>query len=224
MSTAEIVTDADIQSAVQAELDWTPEVDAAGIGVAVQEGTVTLSGEVRTTAEQVAAKKAALRVRGVIALVDQLRVHPGGSGVASTDLDVAKEVDHALRAAANVPDSIQAEIHLHHVTLTGHAQWDYQRHAAMRAVEHLRGVYSVSDTITLVPRAPSEDAAAGIARALLRNAQLDAASIRVTVDGTKAVLTGTVSSWAQKRQAEKAAWASLHVSEVENLIAVRPGE
>lgn len=33
-------TDHSIQDAVQSELEWSPEVDAAGIGVAVDDGVV----------------------------------------------------------------------------------------------------------------------------------------------------------------------------------------
>lgn len=213
-------SDLDVQALVYDELEWTPEVDAAGIGVAVDDGAVTLSGEVESYAERLAANRAAFRVRGVRAVVDNITVHPKG-GWPVTETDVAKNVERALEAASNVPDSVHAQVHEHVVTLTGEVEWDYQRRAARRAVQFLDGVYTVRDDITLSSRPTAVDTQDRIARALVRNAQLDAHAITVTVTGGKVTLTGTVRSAAERVQAEQAAWASPHVTEIDNRIAVR---
>lgn len=213
-------SDLDVQSLVYDELEWTPEVDAAGIGVAVDGGAVTLSGEVESYAERLAANRAAFRVRGVRAVVDNITVHPKG-GWLVTETDVAKNVEHALEAASNVPDSVHAQVREHVVTLTGEVEWDYQRRAARRAVQFLDGVYTVRDDITLSSRPTAADTQDRIARALVRNAQLDAHAITVAVEGGKVTLTGTVRSAAERVQAEQAAWASPHVTEIDNRIAVR---
>lgn len=213
-------TDLDVQSLVYDELQWTPEVDAAGIGVAVDEGAVTLSGEVESYAERLAANRAAFRVRGVRAVVDNITVHPKG-GWPVTETDVAKNVEHALQTASNVPDAVHAQVNEHIVTLTGEVEWDYQRRAARRAVQFLTGVYTVRDEITLSSRPASLDTQERIGRALVRNAQLDARGINVTAAGNKVTLTGTVRSAAERLQAEQAAWASPHVTEVENRITVQ---
>ena len=212
-----IATDSDlqIQAAVQAELEWTPDVDAAGIGVAVEDGAVTLTGEVDNYAERLAAKHAALRLRGVRAVVDAM-------AAIATETDIAKEVERALRTAVNVPATVQATLDGHHVTLTGEVQWDFQRVAAKRAVQYLRGVYSVNNMITLTARPSAEDAEERIKKAITRNAQLDATSIEVSAKGNTVTLTGSVASWAERRQAERAAWASPHVTDVVNRIQVRP--
>lgn len=212
--------DVSVQSAVQEELEWTPDVDAAGIGVSVEDGTVTLSGEVDTYAERVAARRAALRVRGVTAFVDNLTVHPNEISQPS-ETDVAKAVSLALNATSTIPDTVKAEINDGHVTLTGEVEWDYQRGAARRAVEHLRGVHTVSNLITLSPRPSALDTEERIRHALTRNALLDAKRIKVKVLGNKVVLDGTVRSFAEKQQAGRAAWNSPHVNDVENRISVR---
>ena len=213
-------SDQDIQTAVQDELEWTPDVDAAGIGVAVEDGAVTLSGEVDNYAERLAAKRAALRVRGVTTVVDDLVVHPK-SGWTVTETDIAKEVQRALKWAGNVPDTVKAEIKDHAVALTGQVSWDFQRQAAKRAVQYLRGVYSVNNMITLTARPSAVDTEERIKNALARNAQLDAKTIDARVSGNKVTLTGTVRSWAEKQQAGNAAWASPHVTDVDNRIVVR---
>ena len=221
MSTATATrTDHDIQASVQDELEWTPDVDAAGIGVAVEDGAVTLSGEVDDYAEKLAAKRAALRVRGVSAVVNDLTVHPKGATTV-TETDIAKEVERALKWTTNVPDTVKAEITGHNVTLTGQVQWDFQRQAAKRAVRYLRGVYTVNNMITLTARPSATDAKERITNALVRNAQLDANHITVSVVGNKATLTGHVRSWAEKEQAGFAAWAAPHVTDVANNLVVR---
>lgn len=214
-------TDGDIQTAVQDELEWVPEVDADGIGVAVEDGAVSLFGEVDSYAERVAAAKAALRVRGVNAVVNNLSVHPKSSSPV-TETDVAKEVKRALRSASAVPDTVKAEIQGHHLTLSGEVEWDYQRQAAKRAVRQLRGVYLVDNEVTLKERPSADDTEQRITEAITRNAQLDAKAIHVSVDGTTVTLTGTVHSWAERQQANSAAWASPHVMDVTNQLIVTP--
>lgn len=219
MSTA-TVNDLDVKVLVGDELEWTPDVNAAHIGVSVADGTVTLSGEVETYAERLAAKRAARRVRGVRAIVDNLTVHPR-SPWPVTETDIAKEVDRALSAASNVPETVQAEVDGHNVTLTGEVDWDYQRTAAKRAVQYLRGVYTVNSMITLKARPSAADTEERIRNALVRSAQLEGRSIHARVDGDKVILTGTVKSWAERRQAANTAWSSPHVSDVDNQITVR---
>jgi osmotically-inducible protein OsmY len=212
-------SDLAIQTAVEAELKWTPDVDEAGIGVSVENGAVALGGEVDSFSERLAAKRAAERVHGVTAIVDNLVVHPT-SQWSVTDSDIAKDVNRALEATVTVPNSVKAEIKDHAVTLIGQVEWDFQRMAARRAVQELRGVTAVHNLITLTPRPSSADTETRIRGALTRNALVDARAVHATVSGTKVILTGTVRSWAERRHAETAAWASPHVSDVDNRIRV----
>lgn len=210
-----------LQTAVSDQLGWTPEVDAATVGVSVLQGTVTLSGEVPTYPEKQAALRAALGVRGVTAVADELVV------VHSSDLPsdsrVAAAASRALRSAVSVPSTVQATVHDHAITLSGTVSWDFQRTAARHAVAALPGVVEVWSTMTITHRGIRSPAAAAeaITAALHRSAALDADRIRVSVAGNEVTLSGTVASAAERRHAEDAAWSCPGASTVQNLLTIR---
>lgn len=212
--------DHDLQQSVLDELQWTPDVDAARIGVAVADGVVTLSGELDSAAERFAAKRAVQRIAGVRAIADELHVRTSKwSGL--TDADIAANAAAALERTPVLPDgAVQVSVRSGAVTLTGAVPWNYQRLAARHAVEHLAGVESVHDWIGLSARPSAEATADRIRAALLRDASVDAATIRVSVNGTTVVLEGTVRSFAEKAEAVRTAWASPHVTAVEDRIRV----
>lgn len=203
------------------ELDWTPKVNADRVGVAVNRGAVTLSGQVLSYPEKAAAVGAALRVRGVVAVADEIVVqHSWGD---RSDTDIAREAGAAFAHTIAVPPgSVTATVHDHVVTLAGMVDWQYQREAAHRTVAHLPGVTGVRNTVTLGPATVvSADAArAGITAALLRSAQLDAAHVHVAVDGSEVTLTGSVTSPQERREAGYAAWFSPGVTHVDNQLTV----
>ena len=214
-------TDHELKMALEAELDWAPNVQADRIGVSVHDSAVTLSGQVETYPEKEAAVRAALRVRGVTAVADEIVVeHTWGP---RDDADIAREASTALERSVVVPqNSVKATVHDHVITLTGTVPWQYQREAARRAVSGLPGVTGVFNHVTVKPPVTisASQAKAKITSALVRNAQLDANRITVNVEGSEVTLTGAVSSWAERRQAEHAAWAAPGVTGVQNRITV----
>ena len=214
-------TDKEIRDRVEQELDWTRQVDdAANIGVAVDEGVVSLSGEVNSYAQKVAAAKAAFRTRGVTAVANDIVVR--FKGRKATDTELAEAARNILALNVTVPkESVKIEVRDGVVTLSGVVDWDDQRRAAKCAIENMRDVEGVFNQINLKPRASASETESMVKRALLRNASLDARSISVNVIGNKVVLHGTVSSYAEKKQAEIAAWSSPHVTDVENKVTIR---
>lgn len=209
-----------LQQTVEDELDWAQDVDSTRVGVEVDKGVVTLSGDVESFAQRRAALHAALRVRGTVAVVDDMRVHPRNGWVV-TETDLAKEVERALRRDVEIPTTVKAAVTGHDVLLTGEVDWQFQREASLRAVQYLRGVGSVTNDITLSARPAADEAAARIKAAFVRSARLDADAIHVTANGTTVTLTGEVPSWAARVEASKAAWASPHVAKVENRLMIR---
>lgn len=214
--------DVDLQETVVDELQWTPAVNPADIGVSVHDGVVTLSGEVDTYTERLAAKKATLRVRGVSVVADEIVVRSVTSAE-DTDAEIASVVQKVLGWSASVPkDKVKAEVRDQVVWLTGTVDWDFQRQATLRAVESVAGVRRVENGLTLTRRASASDTQKLIKKALVRNALVDADAITVTTQGAEVTLTGKVCSWAEKTQAGHAAWSSPHVEKVINRIEVHP--
>ncbi|VXC12285.1 BON domain-containing protein [Aeromicrobium sp. 9AM] len=221
-TTMEKTHDQHLQDAVENALRWAPEVEAAKIGVGVRDGVVTLSGQVPSYWQKLMAGKAALRTRGVTALANEILVHHITDP--RTDSDIAFAAHNVLKWSSEIPkDSITAAVENHVVTLTGELGWNFQRETAMRLIEHLAGVTDVVNRMTLKPRAQASASGTEtrIHEALVRNAAIDASHVHVTVDGTRVLLTGAVSSYAERRQAELAAWSSPHVDEVDNRILVQ---
>ncbi|UZJ26449.1 BON domain-containing protein [Rhodococcus antarcticus] len=207
------VSDAELKSAVLAELSWIPSVSSTHIGVAVADGAVTLSGEVDSFPEKLLAGKAVARVRGVQAIAQEITVRSRWG--AANDTDIAREAGEAVHRAVDVPDTVHVAVRSHVVTLSGTVAWQHEREAAGRAVRYVRGVSGVLNTITLRPTATATGIKAAIGAALVRSAQLEGKHITVTEDADGVVtLEGTVRSWAERRAAEHASWSAPGVTGV----------
>jgi osmotically-inducible protein OsmY len=211
-------TDEEIQKDVLQELKWDATIQPNEVGVSVKDGVVTLSGWVDSYLKKWAAEEAAHRVPGVKAVANDIEVK---LLTERTDADIAEAAIHALDWDAGVPsDKIKVTVSKGWVTLRGEVEWQFQRQDAERVVRRLSGVKGVTNLIVVKPRATAQDLKRKIEDALVRNAQIDAERITVEVQGTKAILRGSVRSWAEKDEAERVAWLAPGITEVENLIRV----
>ena len=213
-------TDRELQEQVLAALEWDPGVDAAGIGVTVDTGVVTLRGSVATYHERFTAERVARRVVGVRAVANDIEVRPTAT-TTRTDSEIAKAVANALEWDCAVPrDAVKATVRDGWVTLSGVVTWQFQRMAAESALRHLFGVKGVVNSITVTPHVRVGDIKAKIERAFRRSAELDAQRITVEARDGAVILTGTVRSLSERDAAERAAWAAPGVKRVEDHLIV----
>ena len=214
-------TDLDLQRDVIAELEWEPALSGQEIGVAVKDGVVTLSGTVLNYAKKFKAERAAERVHGIKAVALDLNVKIPTSSM-RTDTEIAHAALNALKWDVEVPDDkITLRVEDGRVLLEGEVDWQYQRAAAERAVRNLAGVKSVGNLISVKPKHVSPfDVSAKITEAFKRSAEVDSSKVNVeSLDG-KVILKGFVRSWAERRDAENAAWSAPGVTQVEDRLAV----
>jgi osmotically-inducible protein OsmY len=207
-------SDSQLRQDVEEELEWEPSVDERQIGVAVSDAVVTLTGAVGSLPEKWNAERAVERVSGVRGVADDIEVRLAEE---RRDPEIAEAAANALQWNAMVPaDHVTAEVEDGRITLTGAVDYDYQRRAAEREVRDLWGVRGVSNLITVEPQVSPKKIEAEVQRAFQRQAALDANRVAVEVAGSVVTLRGEVRSLAERRQAERAAWAATGVSEVRN--------
>jgi osmotically-inducible protein OsmY len=214
-----ILTKIELREQVESELQWDPQVTPAGIGVTAHHGVVTLTGDVPSYAAKLAAERAALRVHGVKTVANELHVK---LATERNDVDIAADTAKTLQVHVNVPPTVKASVRDGFVTLEGSVPWMYQKTAAEAAVRNLHGVRGLANLIAIKPHVSERVVQTRIEDALRRSAELDASHIRVLASGKTVTLSGRVRSFAERVEAERAAWAALGVANVDNRIEVAP--
>jgi len=153
--------DNDLTADVSDELFWDPKVDNTAIAVSADDGKITLRGTVGSLREKREAKKAAQRVFGVTSVDDKLQVKLMNEQKRA-DAEIRGDVLQALMLDSLVPNTIDAKVDDGFVTLTGTADWQYQRDEAELVSSNIVGALEVIDTIELEYPTPSPRRRAGV--------------------------------------------------------------
>jgi osmotically-inducible protein OsmY len=202
------------------ELEFEPSIDAADIGVAVENGVATLTGHVPTYAQKATIEEVVRRVAGVKGIAQEIEVRPFGANQTADD-EIAKRALYMINWNTAVPkNAVQVKVQKGWVTLTGNVEWHYQKIAAGNAVRGLAGVSGVSNIIDLKPRVSVSDVKKRIQDALKRNAEVEAKGIRIDVLDGIVTLEGRVKAWPERDAAERAAWSAPGVKAVVDRITV----
>jgi osmotically-inducible protein OsmY len=208
---------------VRDELYWDPKIsDSGAIAVDATRGIVTLRGTVSSLRQRHEAKKAAERVSGVVDVHNELAVRPLVDEQRREDASIRGDVLQALMLNGLVPGALDAKVHDGVVTLTGEAEWQYQRDEAAFVASNVVGVVDVVNEIELIHSTPREgDVRGSIEKAFKRHAALEADDLHISVSHGTVTVDGTVRSWAEHDEAIAAAWAAPGVrAVVDNLKVV----
>ncbi|MGE4434993.1 BON domain-containing protein [Achromobacter sp.] len=214
------MSDEALRERIRQALAFEPSIDELHIGVAVENGVVTLSGHVESYAQKLAAEHTVQRVKGVRGIAQEIEVRAASAKQLADDQIAARALS-IIAWDCTVPDGkVQVTVQKGWVTLSGTVDWFYQRDAAERAVRKLSGVIGISNAIEVVPSARAGDIKRRIEEALLRSAQLESSRIQVSVQDNKVTLNGTVNSWIERGAAERAAWSAPGVVDVADRLLV----
>ncbi|KAE8759216.1 BON domain-containing protein [Paraburkholderia madseniana] len=187
-------SDSQLKQEVEDELMSNAAVDANGIGVAVVNGIVTLTGHVPDYAKKVAAEKCALRIAGVVAVVVGIDVKLRESEQ-RTDEDVALSVSAVLEWIAGLEEhAIRIKVEKGWVTLSGEVEDGYRSHMAEKNIIHMRGVTGVTNNIRIRGSASPLDIEYNIRKAIQRHTDRELRHVGVEVDDGRVILSGRLSS------------------------------
>ena len=212
--------DSDIRRDVEDELRWDPDIDATDIAVAVHNGVVALTGFVRSYSQRTQAERDAKRVAGVVGVANDIEVRLPVIDQ-RPDPDIVRDAFSALKSELPYSsENIKVIAKDGKITLEGTVEWNYARQRAESAVKRIRGVKGVTNSITLKPKVAPYEVRRKIEDAFRRSAEIDASRVTVEANGSEVILRGTVKSWAEREEAERAAWAAPGVTRVDNRVTI----
>ena len=212
--------DSQLQQAVMTELRWEPSVVAAHIGVTAKAGVVTLSGHVESYAAKHAAETAARRVKGVMAVAEEIAVRLAPD-VSRGDDAIAEAVLDRLSWDVSIPrDAVTVRVEKGWVTLMGEVDHWFQKDAADQDVRRLWGVVGISNQVTIKPTVDAALVSDDIMHALHRSWFFDPNTIDVHTNGGTIRLSGTAHSPHDRQVAAEVAWSAPGATAVENDIAI----
>ncbi len=212
-------TSESLQNEVEQELRWDPSIKAEHVGVTVNGEVVQLDGRVNSLWEKWAAEGAALRVKNVKAVANEIEVEWPSTNQCS-DEDIAQAAINHLEWNASVPETVKVMVCNGWITLSGSVGAHYQRCEAERALLSMNGIKGIMNEIEIEPKVSVNGVEISISEAFVRSAAIDASHIRVETNEGNVTLRGHVSTRADRAEAERTAWSAPGVTNVDDLLTI----
>jgi osmotically-inducible protein OsmY len=216
-----MVANGSLYTNVMEKLRFDPAIDESDITIAIKgENIVVLGGKVRTYLEKRFAEEAVEKIDKVKGVANELEVDILSS-MRRSDTDIIETALSNLRWGVLIPhDKIKVAVEKGHLTLTGDVEYNYQKTRAQSAVEDILGVTFITNNIKIQPTISPVEVKNKIIKEFERNARIDAANVKVEVDGGIVTLKGKVKNFDEEREAKDAAWSVPGVSSVINKISI----
>lgn len=202
------------------ELAWEPSLDDTDVVVVARDGSVTLTGFVRSYAERCATETVANRVIGIKAITNKIQVHATQMPSINDDVIIRQATDTLAWDVRINNQKITICVINGWLTLRGEVDWHFQKCLAMQDICRLFGVVGVSNEIVVRPKVAMLDVDDGLKAAFSRNGSFDAENIVVTRDDSDIMLTGLVPSYLGRTLAAETAWLSPGVTQVHELLTI----
>jgi osmotically-inducible protein OsmY len=216
-----MLSDIEIKRDIEAEFNWDPDLKAVDIALSVKDGVVVLAGYVTSYAQKFQAEADVKRVAGVTGVANDIEVRLPAIDK-KPDPDIARDAVSTLKLQLPfVHENIKVVVRDGWVTLEGSTEWQYMKERAENAVRHVLGVRGVTNTMSVKPKVAPIDIKRKIEEAFKRSAEIDANRIIVETRDGVVTLKGTVHTWFERKEAERAAWAAPGVTKVEDKIQIQ---
>jgi osmotically-inducible protein OsmY len=139
--------DADIATAIAHVLEWNVQIPEGKVHARVQDGWVTLNGEVEHDYQRREVERMVRNVRGVVGVTDNVTVKPPPSPEV-----VKEEIEETFKREAEIDARhIRVEISDHTARLYGHVHSLHEAEVARAAVAAAPGVATVDSHLLVSP-------------------------------------------------------------------------
>ncbi|MDO8653953.1 MAG: BON domain-containing protein [Undibacterium sp.] len=217
-----MISDSEIKKNVEAELQWDPDIKMTDIGVSVKDGVVALTGFVSTLPQKFQAEIDVKRIVGVSGVANDIEVRLPNVDK-RPDPEIARDAVTALQFQLPVAyGNVKVVVRDGWIILEGEMEWQHQKEKAENSIRHLNGVIGVTNNVTVKPIASPVEIKRKIEEAFKRNAEIDANNIVVETYGGEVILKGSVHTWFERKEAERAAWSAPGVTKVQDRISIQP--
>lgn len=212
-----------IRNNIIEELRWDPRVEVKDIEIKMENGTVILTGTVKSFNEKRAAEQDIRTLKNVTAVKNKLEVLHRSSVHPEFDSEIQQEILRNLRKDEDIEaKSIEIDVNSGYVTLKGTQKSYWTKVKAENLASDVTGVIDVFDRIEVQPPEERDDKmiAHDIVHALTRSAFINPENIVVDVKDGKVRFSGKVKDWKAYTTATRAAVFTEGVTGIDNKLVI----